>query len=306
MFRWYLLAIIPGIFWGISGAFCQYLFQVKLVSPEWLVTVRLLISGMILLLIAAGAKKDIWSVWKKREDALQLVVFAIAGMAAVQYTYFAAIHASNAATATVLQYVGPGMICIYLIIRNRKAPTLKEIIALVLAMTGTFLLVTHGKTNALSISALALFWGLTSALALAFYSLQPLKLLKKWPSAVIVGWAMLLGGLAFCLVQNPLEVAVEWDAPSLLMVAFIILLGSLFAFYAYLISVQYIGAAKASLLACVEPLAALFFAVSWLNVPFGVYDWAGAGLILAMVLILTWKPRPRSIPDVAKSGSNNL
>lgn len=291
MLKWYLLAIIPGIFWGISGAFCQYLFQVKLVSPEWLVTVRLLISGIILLIIAAVGKKDIWSVWKNRSDALQLVVFGIAGMAAVQYTYFAAIHASNAATATVLQYVGPGMICVYLIIRDRKAPTIKEVLALVLAMTGTFLLVTHGKTDSLSISSLALFWGLVSALALAFYSLQPLRLLKKWPSVVIVGWAMLIGGLAFCLVQNPLQVSVQWDAASLLMVAFIILLGSLFAFYAYLISVQYIGAAKASLLACVEPLAALFFAVTWLNVPFGVYDWMGALLILTMVMLLTWKKK---------------
>ncbi|MBX3238954.1 MAG: EamA family transporter [Chitinophagaceae bacterium] len=290
MFRWYLLAIVPGILWGVSGAFCQYLFQVKQVSPEWLVTNRLLISGIILLAIAGAAKKDIWTVWKHRKDALQLLIFGIAGMAAVQYTYFAAIHASNAATATVLQYVGPGMICVYLIIRNRKAPTLKELLALSMALIGTFLLVTHGNAGSLSISNLAVFWGLTSALALAFYSLQPLQLLKKWSSVVIIGWAMLIGGTAFCFVQNPFQSTnVQWDLSSLAMVAFIILLGSLFSFYAYLISVQYIGAAKASLLACVEPLAATFFAVTWLNVPFGVYDWMGTVLILAMVLVLTVK-----------------
>lgn len=291
MFRWYLLAIIPGIFWGVSGVFCQYLFQVKLVSPEWLVTIRLLISGIILLGIAAVQRKDIWAVWKTGKDALQLLVFGIAGMATVQYTYFAAIHASNAATATVLQYLGPGMICLYLVIRNRKVPTVKEIIALVLALSGTFLLVTHGKTGALSISSLALFWGLASAVALAFYSLQPLQLLRKWPSVVIIGWAMLLGGLAFCCIRSPFAVSVEWDLSSVLMVAFVILPGSLFAFYAYLVSVQYIGAAKASMLACVEPLAATFFAVTWLNVPFGIYDWLGTALILFMVLLLTYRRR---------------
>ncbi len=291
MFRWYLLAIIPGIFWGVSGAFCQYLFQVKLVSPEWLVTIRLLISGIILLVIAAVQRKDIWAVWKTTRDAFQLLIFGIAGMAAVQYTYFAAIYASNAATATVLQYVGPGMICLYLVIRNRKAPTTKEMIALMLALSGTFLLVTHGQAGSLSISSLALFWGLTSAAALAFYSLQPLQLLRKWPSVVIIGWAMLLGGLAFCFIQNPFTVSVDWDLSSLLMVVFIILPGSLFAFYAYLVSVQYIGAAKASMLACVEPLAATFFAVTWLNVPFGVYDWLGTALILFMVLLLTHRKR---------------
>ncbi len=295
MFRWYLLAIIPGVLWGVSGAFCQYLFQVKLVNPEWLVTIRLLISGIILLCIALVQQKNVWAVWKKGKDALQLLIFSIGGMAAVQYTYFAAIHASNAATATVLQYVGPAMICVYLVIRSRKAPTTKELIALVMALSGTFLLVTHGQTGSLSVSSLALFWGLTSAVALAFYSLQPLQLLRKWPSVVIVGWAMLMGGLAFCFVSNPFSVAVDWDVSSLLMVAFVILLGSLFAFYAYLISVQYIGAAKASMLACVEPLAATFFAVTWLKVPFGIYDWLGTLLILLMVLVLTYRKRKNKL-----------
>ena len=46
-----LLALIPGILWGISGVFGQYLFQQRGIVPQWLVTVRLLVSGCLMLAI---------------------------------------------------------------------------------------------------------------------------------------------------------------------------------------------------------------------------------------------------------------
>lgn len=284
--RGYLLAIIPAIFWGVSGTFCQYLFQQKQFNPEWLVTIRLLAAGFILLAFAVLKKQNIWQVWKNKTDVLQILVFSTAGMAAVQYTYFAAIYASNAATATVLQYIGPAMIAIYLAMRYRKAPTFFETTAIILAITGTFLLVTHGSLHTLSMSGKAFFWGIISAVALAFYTLYPLRLLKRFPSTVIVGWGMFIGGIAFSFVHDPFEVPGIWDVSSISMIVFIVLFGSLFAFYAYLVSVQYIGATRASLLACVEPLSAAFFAVAWLHVPFGVFDWSGTFLILSTVILL--------------------
>lgn len=285
--RGYLLAIIPAIFWGISGTFCQYLFQQKQFNPEWLVTIRLLAAGFILLVIAAFKKQNIWQVWKTKNDAVQMVIFSTAGMAAVQYTYFAAIYASNAATATVLQYIGPAMIALYLALRYKKIPTRFESLAILLAIAGTFLLVTHGSINTVTVSGSAFFWGMASAVTLAFYTLYPLNLLKRFPSAAVVGWGMFLGGIAFCFIKSPFDVPGIWDVSSIAMIAFIILLATLFAFYAYLVSVQYIGATKASLLACIEPLAAAFFAVIWLKVPFGAYEWTGTFFIVSTVVLIT-------------------
>ncbi len=44
-----MLVIIGAMLWGISGTVAQYLFQKKGFSPEWLVVIRLLVSGIILL-----------------------------------------------------------------------------------------------------------------------------------------------------------------------------------------------------------------------------------------------------------------
>ena len=167
------MVLIGAVLWGISGTVAQYLFQYYGFSPEWLVVVRLLVSGTILLGLASlKGNQKIWDIWKDKKDVPSLILFSIFGMLAVQYTFFAAIKYSNAATATVLQYLAPAMISCFIAIRAKRLPTIKECIAVVLALLGTFLLVTKGSMSSLSISGIALFWGLTSAVALAYYKVE--------------------------------------------------------------------------------------------------------------------------------------
>lgn len=286
--RGIFLVLTAAVLWGVSGTVAQYLFQKSGFSPEWLVVIRLLISGIILLLLASlKEKKNILDIWKSKNDILSLLLFSILGMLAVQYTYFAAINSSNAATATILQYLAPVMITCYVAIRFSKIPTYKEILAVALALVGTFLLVTHGNINELSITGWALFWGLGSAFALAFYTLQPQNLLKKWGSTMIVGWGMLIGGVSFSFINPPWDFQGHWSISSYVAVIFIVIFGTLIAFYCYLESLKYITASETSLLASVEPLSAAVLSVIWLKVEFGVVDWIGSLFIIFTIVILS-------------------
>ena len=166
-----LLALFAASLWGISGACAQYLFQQKGISIDWLVSVRLLVAGALLLVLAALQGQAVWAIWRTPGTAVPLLAFGVLGMLGVQYTYFAVIEASNAATGTVLQYLGPTVIVVFLAIRQRRWPHRVELLALVLALVGTLLLVTHGDLSVLHISPRAWFWGLSSACALA--SLPP-------------------------------------------------------------------------------------------------------------------------------------
>ncbi|UZD76215.1 EamA family transporter [Bacillus siamensis] len=281
-----------AILWGVSGTVAQYLFQDRHFNTEWLTSVRLLISGALLLGIAYRKEKGrIWAVWKDRQDIVPLLLFGIFGMLGVQYTYFAAIEYGNAATATVLQYLGPAIITCFLAIRAKRMPSAKELLAVLLAAAGTFILVTHGNAGSLSISGLAVFWGISSAFALAFYTLQPHRLLKKWGSAIIVGWGMLIGGAALSLVRPPWKFEGQWSLSAYAAIVFIIIFGTLIAFYCYLESLKYLNASETSLLACAEPLSAAFLAVIWLHVPFGISEWLGTLLILATIALLSIKKK---------------
>jgi len=85
------------------------------------------------------------------------VIFAFVGLFLNQFSYLQAIALSNAGTATVLQYLCPVIILVYICLKNRTAPTASEVTSIVLAMAGTFLIATHGQWNQLSVTPLGLF-----------------------------------------------------------------------------------------------------------------------------------------------------
>ena len=153
------IAVIGGIFWGLAGVFGQYLFAYKGLNARWLVSVRLVLAGLLLLTtVYLKQGREMWKIWKDKKDVFWLILFAIFGMAGCQLTYYSSVELSNAGTATVLQYTAPAIIMLYTAVRAKKMPRLMEIGALVLALFGTFVLATHGDPNSLAISEAALAW----------------------------------------------------------------------------------------------------------------------------------------------------
>ena len=282
-----LLVVFGALLWGGSGVAAQFVLQNKGFSAEWLVIVRMLLSGIILLSLDGLTHfGDIFSIWKSRYDSMQLIAFALIGMLGVQYTYFAAIKAGNAATATILQYLMPIVIVLWTVLRYRRRPQLRELFCTALAILGTLLLVTHGSLSSLAISPSALFWGILSAFAAAFYTVQPKYLLSHWRSPLVIGWGMLLGGLAFLPVCPPWNFTGIWDKDACIVFLYIIIFGTIIAFWAYLESIKYIQPTETSTLASIEPLSAIILSALLLNVPFGPVEILGAVCIMSTVFIL--------------------
>ena len=283
-----ILVIIGAMLWGISGTVAQYLFQKKGFSPEWLVVIRLLASGIILLLyVFMKGKQNIWEIWKTKNDSLNLILFSVLGMIGAQYTYFAAIKYGNAATATILQYSSPIIIACYLSIRSKKVPNLQEIIAIGLAILGTFFIITKGNIRNISISKLALFWGITSAFAAAFYTVQPRSLLRKWDSVLVVGWGMLIGGISFSFIQQPWNCTGEWSISSILAITFVVLFGTLIAYTFFIESLKYIKPTESSVLSSAEPLSAALLSVLWLHEQLGIVQCLGTACIIITIIMLS-------------------
>lgn len=287
------LALLASVFWGLSGVCVQFLFQRRGVSVEWLVATRLLVAGILLLAISLLRGKDLFRIWRHPKDRWHLLVFGILGMLSVQYTYFAAIKYSNAATATILQYLGPVIIFLWLAVRKREWPGMMEWVSLALAIGGIFLLVTHGDPGSLVISRGALVWGLLAAVALAVYTLQPAALMSRYDTPVILGWGFLTGGIVLAMVAPPWKISGTWDLYTYLNTGYIILFGTIAAFYAFMVAVQLVGPKPASLMATTEPLAATGVGILWLGIPFGGLDWLACGCIIASMVLITMFPSKR-------------
>ena len=77
----YMLAIIGGVSWGISGVCSQYLFTQYDLSADWLTAIRMLLSGILLLVLAFRKEHTrIFKIWTKGKDTFWLIAFALAGL----------------------------------------------------------------------------------------------------------------------------------------------------------------------------------------------------------------------------------
>ncbi|MCX7572063.1 EamA family transporter [Tumebacillus sp. DT12] len=295
-YKGYVMAITGASLWGISGVVAQTMFHQYGFATEWLVSARMFVSGLLFLLIAQfRAGQSVLHIWKQNESRQSLLLFSAVGMLGAQYTFFASIYAGNAATATLLQSLGPMVVMIYLAFRVRKIPSGREIIALLFACLGVYLLVTNGSMNRLSISAAAVFWGLLTAVCIAFNSIQPKRMLETWGSSAVIGWGMLIGSLLLAVITRPWTMTEQiiWTLPSVFSLCFVILLGTLVPFFLYIDSLRFISATEASLLSSIEPLVAVCASVMWLQSPMGLFEMGGAGFILLTVVLLSLqRPQP--------------
>ncbi|MGI1659746.1 MAG: DMT family transporter [Desulfitobacterium sp.] len=285
-----LFTLFGGIGWGFSGACGQYLFSVKGIDPHWVTVVRMFTAGLILcLFVLLKYKKAMAGLFSNKKDRWTLIGFSIFGLIFCQYTYLLAISYTNAGTATVLQYLGPLLIMIFVCGIDRRLPTKTEGIAIVLAIVGTFLLATHGNLSNLVISSQGLFWGLMSALGLMLYTIIPGGIISRWGSIVVTGCGMLMGGLVLLILVRPWQIHVSLDWQVFLAMLAMIVIGTVLSFTLYLQGVSDIGPVKASMIACVEPVAATLFSAIWLNTAFVGLDILGFALIITTVILLTRK-----------------
>ena len=284
-----LLTVVAGIAWGLSGTSGQYL-MVHGISALVLTNLRLLIAGGILMLLAYATAKDrMLAFLKDRKSLLSLLIFALIGLFLNQFAYLTAIQETNAGTATVLQYVCPVGILIYSCIKDKVAPTLGEIVSIILAIGGTFLIATHGQLDQLSITPSGLFWGLFSAWTYALYIILPIALIKKWGSSLVIGVGMVIAGLVALPFTGVLQTTIPTSLDFLLAFAGIILIGTVFAYTAFLKGASLIGPVKSSLLASIEPISAVFFAFLIMNEQFYPIDFLGMAMILVAVTLISLK-----------------
>lgn len=127
-------------------------------------------------------RKAAFDIFKSTRDFFGIILFAIFGVGLCQYAYLEAIHHTNAGIATALQYLAPVMVLIISCVRRLRPPKFREIVAVLLAVGGTFLIATHGNIHQMSISKEGLKWGLLAAFGFCMYTLLPERMLKKWGS----------------------------------------------------------------------------------------------------------------------------
>ena len=275
-----LLIALGAVLWGFSGMCSQFVQQQRMMSAEWVVAMRLVIAGVITVVAAFyQGRASIFKVFSDWKDTLRLVIFGVLGMWMCQYTYFKAIAYAGAGIATVLQYVGPALIILYISITRLTLPRVAEVVSVVLATVGTAIIALQGVWDISALDDTLLIWGMLSAVAVGIYTLQPVPLLKKYGTAPIVGFGMLIGGTFAWIATQPSSEGIVWG---------IIIFGTVVSFNAYLEGVRRVGAVTGSILSSIEPISAAVLAWLLLGNEFTQWDIIGMTLIIVTIFILAW------------------
>ena len=271
-----ILVLSCGIMWGISGVLGQYVFQSSDVNATQLSIIRQFISGVVLLVIAAvkGAK-----------SVISMLFFALSGVMGMQFTYFASIEHSNAATGTVIQFTYIIMLLLYTTIFMHKRPHIYEAASVVCAFAGIFLIATHGSLNSLAISRPALIWGLTSAVCFTIYCLYPQKLYNEYGLVNIIGWSSLIASIFLALVTKTFSLP-HMDGRIIAASLAVAIVGSLIPFTIYGLGISILGSVKASLFVTVEPVSSALLTWIFLGTQFTRMDLIGFLLILGSIQVV--------------------
>ena len=287
-----LLTLFGAILWGISGTSVQFLSHYKHINLEWLITMRLLTAGVLTVIYAWYQQgPSIIKVFHNRTDLLGLLTFGVLGMALCQYSYFQSIALVGVGVATVLQYLAPSMIIVYLLIRYGKRPSSGESFSVLLALVGIVCLMGKDGLSFESIPYAVLLWGLLSAIGVAVYSVSPVALLSRYGTLPIVGFGMILSGIVAAILFHQPYSEVVWDWETVIGCFNVVFLGSIVSFNAYLEGVKRIGAVPGAILSSVEPISAAFLGWLLFDNQFSVLNLVGMALIIATVIIIALEKR---------------
>lgn len=223
----------------------------------------------------------------RARDLPFLGFFGIAGLALVHFTYFKTISLTSVATAILLEYLAPILVLVVsvAVLRDRFTWSLPASVAL--SVTGCALVVGAVGGTGLEVSPAGLFWGLSSAVFFAGYTLM-----GRWAAHRYSSWTLLTYGLGaatlfwWAVLGGPGPVFASLrDGRTFAAVTFIAFTSTVVPFGAFLKALRHIRATEASVTSTLEPVLAAVVAWVLFRESLTLMQMLGGLLVLAAIMV---------------------
>ncbi|HEX7524701.1 MAG TPA: EamA family transporter [Gaiellaceae bacterium] len=232
-----------------------------------------------------------------RTEALRLAVFGVCGVALVQLFYFLAIHRLAIGIALLIQYLGPLLVAIYARTFGHERVRRRIWAALALSLTGLALMVELWQGVALD--GLGVVFALISAVIFAAYLLlaeyevglrDPVSLMAWGFFFATVFWTVVQPWWSFPVGRVAKTVSLQgrlmdWHLPVWALVLWVVVLGSIVPFVLIVAALRHVSATRVGIAAMLEPVVATIVAWAWLRETLTPVQLAGAGVVLAAILL---------------------
>jgi drug/metabolite transporter (DMT)-like permease len=267
--------------WAVNGSLARLLLDDG-VSAFHLSQMRSTLSFLCLFAYLALFKPQDLRI--ERHEIRPLATLGIAGLAGVHATYFLAIERLDVGVALAIQYLGPLLILLWLRFAHhqRLAPSLWGAVAL--SAVGSFFVVQ--AYDASGIDGLGLVFAFGAAVFFALYLVLSERAGESHPPQTTLTWAFGFTTLFWLIVQPPwtFPFGLFDNAENLLYGLGVALIGTLIPFVLIVTAVRHIPAAKAAVVATLEPVLAAILAWPILDQALEAPQIAGIVIVVAAVV----------------------
>lgn len=230
-------------------------------------------------------------------ELLFLVAFGIVGVALVQWLYFVAIHNLPVGVALLIEFTAPLFVALFARFVYKERIRRRIWIAVILCIAG--LAVVVEVWAGVAFSTVGVTAALGGAFGLTAYLLMAERERRHRDPVSLSFYGFLFAALLWAVVQPlwefPWEVLgdtvslqgnlSEHTAPVWLMVAFIIVVGTMITFSLLTAALRHLSATRASIVATLEPVIATVVAWVWLGESFGPAQLIGGAVVLAGIFL---------------------
>lgn len=269
----YSFVLSASLFWATCGLMSRLVFDSHRLEPRQLAAIRVYGAAILLAPVVIRARPRL-----SRNGWIKVALFGVFGVSVPQWVYFEAIARIPVTIALVIVYTAPVIVTIFeRCVHHRVLP--KPVYgAIGLAVLGVILAVTGGKGGAGALPFLGVLLAVITAFTyggqIMIGTVQP----PEVPPLVRTGLGMMAGCVFWTVVSpvwrlpfgaagKPVDLGsrLPGSVPVGVLVACIVVLGTVIPYTLFLSGAPRIGVGASSVTGMIEPVAASVFAWVALN-----------------------------------------
>ncbi len=232
-----------------------------------------------------------------RRELAFLALFGVVGVASVQWLYFVAIDHLPIGVALLIEFTAPLFVALFVRFVYRERIRSRIWAALTLCIVGLSIVVE--LWSGVGFDTIGMAAAFCGALALTAYMLMAERERRHRDPVSLsfygFGFAALFWALVQPVWQFPWKVLgdrvslqgnlSDYTAPVWLLVAFVVVVGTMITFSLLTGALRHIPATRASIVATLEPVVATVVAWLWLGESFGAAQLVGGAIVLSGIIL---------------------
>ena len=293
----YALVLAAIALWSVNATVAKIVVDSGGLSALRLAEVRG--TGAAILLFAGVAIFAPRTLRVTRRELGYLAIFGICGLAFVHFFYFTAITHLDIGIALVIQYLAPVLVALWARFFVHEPVRRRLWYALALAFGG-LTLVAEIWSGGGTLDGVGVAAALAGAFAYALYILMAEHSVRGGRDVYsLLAWGFLFAALFWAVVQpwwsfpdgvltsdaSLLGRLEEHHLPVWLLIAYIVVLGTVVPFICMVTALRHIPATRATVVAMVEPVLAGLVAYAWLGEEISPEQLVGGLMVLAAIVL---------------------